>query len=209
MIGRIRGVLAEKQAPEILVDVNGVGYELLVPMTTLYQLPGIGAEVSLHTHFAVSETAQTLYGFYAAKERTLFRTLIKVSGVGPKMALAILSGMEADQLVQCVMQDNVSALVKVPGVGRKTAERLIVELRDKLSQWELTASPLAALEAASAPQSNKSSSSDMVAEAESALVALGYKPTEASKLVTGVLKDKTVERSEDLIRLALRSLAPA
>ncbi len=209
MIGRIRGVLAEKQAPEILVDVNGVGYELLVPMTTLYQLPGIGAEVSLHTHFAVSETAQTLYGFYSSKERTLFRTLIKVSGVGPKMALAILSGMEADQLVQCVMQDNVSALVKVPGVGRKTAERLIVELRDKLSQWELTASPLAALEAASAPNANKGSSSDMVAEAESALVALGYKPTEASKLVAGVLKDKTVQRSEDLIRLALRSLAPA
>jgi len=209
MIGRLQGQLIEKQAPQVLVDVNGVGYEVLVPMTTLYELPELGGTVTLLTHLAVSETSQTLYGFYAKKDRELFRTLIKVSGVGPKMALAILSGMDTDQLVNCVMQDNVTALVKVPGVGKKTAERLIIELRDNLKDWQVDHAPLAELEAASQPQANQPASSDIVAEAESALVALGYKPTEASKVVARVLKEHTVARSEDLIRLSLRSLVPA
>jgi holliday junction DNA helicase RuvA len=209
MIGRLQGQLIETQAPEVLIDVNGVGYEVLVPMTTLYELPPLGREVTLLTHLAVSENAQTLYGFYSKKDRELFRTLIKVSGVGPKMALAILSGMDSDQLVNCVMQDDVSALVKLPGVGKKTAERLIIELRDKLKNWQVQNAPLAAMEAASQPQGATAGASDIVAEAESALVSLGYKPTEASKVVARVLKDHQVNRSEELIRLALRSLVPA
>ncbi|MBU3069577.1 Holliday junction branch migration protein RuvA [Aestuariicella sp. G3-2] len=209
MIGRLQGQLLEKKAPEVLVDVNGVGYEVLVPMTTLYQLPEIGGKVTLSIHFAVSENSQALYGFYDKKDRELFRTLIKVSGVGPKMALAILSGMETDQLVSCVMEDNVSALVKVPGVGKKTAERLIIELRDKLKTWQVAHSPLAEMEAASQPQAGGQGSNDIVAEAESALVALGYKPVEASKMVANVLRAHSVTRSEELIRLSLRSLSPA
>lgn len=209
MIGRLQGQLLEKKAPEVLVDVNGVGYEVLVPMTTLYQLPEIGGKVTLSIHFAVSENSQALYGFYDKKDRELFRTLIKVSGVGPKMALAILSGMETDQLVSCVMEDNVSALVKVPGVGKKTAERLIIELRDKLKTWQVAHSPLAEMEAASQPQVDGQGSNDIVAEAESALVALGYKPVEASKMVANVLRAHSVARSEELIRLSLRSLSPA
>jgi len=207
MIGRLKGTLIEKQAPQLIIDVNGVGYEVQVPMTTLYQLPAIGKEVVLLTHFSVSENAQTLFGFIASKDRDLFRILIKVSGVGPKMALGILSGMEADQLVGCVMQDNVSALVKVPGVGKKTAERLIIELRDKLKDWQQLNAPLAAMEAASTPGAALSAN-DMVAEAEAALTSLGYKPTEASKMVAGALKNNSVNRSEDLIRLSLKSLMP-
>ncbi len=208
MIGRLQGQLIDTTAPEVLIDVNGVGYEVLVPMTTLYELPPLGQEVTLLTHLAVSENAQTLYGFYSKKDRELFRTLIKVSGVGPKMALAILSGMDSDQLVNCVMQDNVSALVKVPGVGKKTAERLIIELRDKLKNWQVQNAPLAEMEAASQPQAAEVGTSDIVAEAESALVSLGYKPTEASKVVARVLKESSVSRSEELIRLSLRSLVP-
>ncbi|GAA5315289.1 MAG: Holliday junction branch migration protein RuvA [Candidatus Pelagadaptatus aseana] len=208
MIGRIQGQLLEKNAPEILVDVNGVGYEVLVPMTTLFQLPELGGQVTLLTHFAVSETAQTLFGFSSKKDRQLFRTLIKVSGVGPKMALGIMSGMDSDQLVTCVMDNNVAALVKVPGVGKKTAERLIVELRDKLKEWQSAASPLAAMERASGAKVDEPAV-DFAAEAESALVTLGYKPVEAAKVIARVLKDNDVTRSEDLIRLALKSLVPA
>jgi len=209
MIGRLQGVLVEKQAPLILVDVQGVGYEVFVPMNTLYQLPALGEKITLVTHFSVSENAQTLFGFYEAKDRELFRTLIKVSGVGPKMALGILSGMETDQLVQCVMDGNVSALVKVPGVGKKTAERLVVELRDKLKDWQLPCVPLAAMEAASQSQAAAPSINDMVAEAESALIALGYKPAEAAKFVAAAQRNSPATRSEDLIRQALRGLIPA
>lgn len=208
MIGRIQGQLVEKNAPEVLVDVNGVGYEILVPMTTLFQLPELGAKVALLTHFAVSENSQTLYGFASKKDRELFRTLIKVNGVGPKMALGILSGMNSGQLVHCVMENNVAALVKVPGVGKKTAERLIVELRDKLKEWEISASPLAAMERASGGQPEEPVV-DFVAEAESALISLGYKPAEAAKVIARAAKENDVSSSEDLIRLALRSLVPA
>ena len=208
MIGRLCGQLLEKQAPDLLVDVNGVGYELQAPMTTFYQLPELGKSVVLYTHFAVSENAQQLYGFIDKRDRTLFRTLIKVSGVGPKMAVAILSGMEADTIARCVMEDNSAALVKVPGVGKKTAERLIIELRDKLKDWEVSALPLGELEAASRA-AQTAAADDLQAEAESALVALGYKPAEASKVVSRVLKEQSVTRSEELIRLALRSMVPA
>jgi len=208
MIGRLRGKLIEKQPPYLLVDVNGVGYEVQAPMTTFYHLPELGTEVVLHTHFAVSENAQQLYGFAQKRERQLFRTLIKVNGVGPKMAVAILSGMEADTIARCVMEDNSAALVKVPGVGKKTAERLIIELRDKLKDWEVDILPLGELEAAS-NAAEQEAVNDMLAEAESALIALGYKPAEATRAVASVAKNTDVTRSEELIRMALRSMVPA
>lgn len=206
MIGRLKGLLLEKQPPHLLVDVQGVGYDVLAPMTSFYQLPDIGAEVVLHTHFAVSETSQQLFGFYDKEDRQLFRQLIKVSGVGPKMALAILSGMETMIFVRCVAENNTAALVKVPGVGKKTAERLIIEMRDKLKDWASSAGAARSDDSASANASI--SSKGFIAEAESALVSLGYKPVEASRAVSAVLNEHEVQRSEDLIRLALRAMLP-
>ena len=205
MIGRIRGILAQKQPPDILVEVGGVGYELQVPMTTLFQLPELGSEVTLVTHFVVREDAQLLYGFIDERDRALFRQLIKVSGVGPKLALTILSGMDASSFARCVQRDDISALVALPGVGKKTAERLLVEMRDKLKDW------LGQLEAGiELPEAAASIEpvSDRVADAESALIALGYKPAEAAKVVAAV-NDDSVADSEELIRRALKSMVSA
>ena len=201
MIGRIRGYLVHKQPPDILVEVGGVGYELQVPMTTLFQLPVLGAEVSLLTNFVVREDAQLLYGFIDERDRQLFRQLIKVSGVGPKLALTILSGMDARSFARCVQRDDVSSLVALPGVGKKTAERLLVEMRDKLKSWlddmgennDLLGDAGSVLPV------------DFTADAESALVALGYKPPEASRMVAAV-NDDSVADSEELIRRALKSM---
>ncbi|MGS0729636.1 Holliday junction branch migration protein RuvA, partial [Shewanella sp. 0m-11] len=132
MIGRIRGLLIEKQAPEVLVDVSGVGYEIQMPLTSFFELPELGQEAVIYTHFIVREDAQLLYGFVSKQERSLFRLLIKANGVGPKLALTILSGMTAGEFVVCVERDDIATLVKLPGVGKKTAERLLVEMRDKL-----------------------------------------------------------------------------
>lgn len=206
MIGRLKGTLLEKQPPLLLLDVNGVGYEVQAPMTTFYKLPMLGETATLHIHFSVSENAQQLFGFCDKQERELFRTLIKVSGVGPKMAVAILSGMETESFVRCVMEDNVSALVKVPGVGKKTAERLIIELRDKLKNWQLQSQPLTEMEAAT-PQAHNVA--NILEEAESALISLGYKPVEASRVVAKALKANEVDSSEELIRVSLRSMLPA
>jgi holliday junction DNA helicase RuvA len=205
MIGRIRGILVHKQAPLILVEVGGVGYELQVPMTTLFRLPGLGAEVALVTHFVVREDAQSLYGFIEEGDRSLFRELIKVSGVGPKLALTILSGMDAQSFTRCVQRGDISALIALPGVGKKTAERLLVEMRDKLKDWLIRvenaqgqaggAPPLAPL-------------TDIVADAEGALITLGYKPQEASRMVAAV-NDDGVADSEELIRRALKSVVRA
>ena len=201
MIGRLRGVLVEKLAPDILLDVQGVCYEVRLPMTSIYHLPDVGDEIVLHTHLSVSENAHQLFGFVQQRDRSLFRELIKVNGVGPKMALAILSGMEVDDIVRNVMDNNAKALVNLPGVGKKTAERLVIDLRDRLKTWQTSATvtelqtPLTA------------SHNDIVAEAESALIALGYKPTQALQVVVAVQKEHQVDRSEELIRLALRSLA--
>ena len=129
MIGRIRGILLEKQPPEVLIEASGVGYEVQMPMTSFYQLPDVGQEAVVYIHFVVREDAQLLFGFADKQERALFRELIKVNGVGPKLALTILSGMSAAQFIQCVSHDDVSGLVKLPGVGKKTAERLVVEMR--------------------------------------------------------------------------------
>src|SRR3954468_10028955 len=132
MIGRIAGLLAEKNPPELLVDCNGVGYEVMVPMSTFYNLPGLGEKVSLLTHFVVREDAQILYGFGSANERAAFRQLIKISGVGPRTALAVLSGMSVGDIGQAVTQQDASRLVKIPGIGKKTAERLLLELKGKV-----------------------------------------------------------------------------
>ena len=204
MIGRINGTLLEKQAPRILVDVNGVGYEIEVPMTTIYRLPELGRPVLLHTHFVVREDAQLLYGFSDKAERELFRVLIKVNGVGPKMALAILSGMEGAEFVRCVQDHDINTLVKLPGVGRKTAERLLVEMQDKLkdfSQW------LPQLPSTMPQSATKRSVKIEISEAESALIALGYKPQEATKAIA--VLDTEGLRSEDIIKQALRNMVKA
>jgi Holliday junction DNA helicase RuvA len=203
MIGRLKGIIIEKQPPQILVDVGGVGYEAQAPMTSFYPMPAVGEQVILHTHLSVSENAHQLFAFYTQDERKLFRTLIKVSGVGPKMALAILSGMPVNEFVQCVIEANSAALVRVPGVGKKTAERLIIEVKDRLKGWESLDSTVATF--GGNLQSSKQSS--MTADAESALIALGYKPTDAAKVISSVQKGATIESSEELIRLALKSLA--
>lgn len=201
MIGRIRGTLAHKQPPDILVEVGGVGYELQVPMTTLFQLPELGAEVTLVTHFVVREDAQLLYGFVDERDRALFRQLIKVTGVGPKLALTILSGMDSASFARCVQRDDISALVALPGVGKKTAERLLVEMRDKLKDWlgQIEVDVSAAGLSPAAPVS------DSIADAEGALIALGYKPAEAAKVVAAV-NDDSIQGSEELIRRALKSM---
>lgn len=201
MIGQIRGVLISKQPPDILLDVNGVCYEIQVPLSTLYQLPDVGKELLLHTHFVVREDAQLLYGFFEAKDKAMFRALIKVNGVGPKMGLAILSGMDADEFVRTVRHNDVTALTRMPGVGKKTAERLIIELRDRLGEWDTTEAPAQMNEAVDTPSS-------ITRDAETALVSLGYKPQQAARAIAVVLKDNPdITESESLIRLALKGMA--
>lgn len=204
MIGRITGTLIEKQAPHLLVDVNGVGYEILAPMTTFFQLPNLNEKVVLRTHFSVSETSQQLFGFITERDRELFRLLIKVNGVGPKMAVGLMS-MDTDEIVHCVMNDDVSALVKIPGVGKKTAERLIIEMRDKLKSWTTSTPQNQSLGGTS---DNVPSQNSLIAEAESALVALGYKPAEAAKAVSTAIDDDVLS-TEALIRKALKSMLPS
>lgn len=205
MIGRLRGTLVEKQPPYLLLDVNGVGYELQAPMTTFYRLPAVGAEVVLHTHLSITENLHQLFGFGDQRDRALFRTLIKVNGVGPKLAVGILSGMEADDIARCVRENNVKALTKVPGIGTKTAERLVIELRDRLKSWDMPSGDLLTQgEFQSAATAN-----DIYSEAESALIALGYKPVDAAKMITSAAKQKPEANSQELIRLALRSMASA
>ncbi len=203
MIGRLNGILLERTPPFILVEVNGVGYECQAPMNTIYNLPEAGAKVILHTHLSVSENAQTLFAFYSLEERKLFRELIKVNGVGPKLALAILSAMSAAEFVQYVNQGEVNILVKIPGVGKKTAERLIIEMKDKLKDWQVD---IVKSDTDSSLQSDSglSSSNANVQEAISGLVALGYKPVAASKAISQ-LKDNSMPASS-LIRLALKQM---
>ncbi|QNH05471.1 Holliday junction branch migration protein RuvA [Pseudomonas sp. B11D7D] len=200
MIGRLRGTLAEKQPPHLLLDVNGVGYELEVPMTTLYRLPAVGEPLSLHTHQVVREDAHLLYGFFEKRERELFRELIRLNGVGPKLALALMSGLEVDELVRCVQAQDTAALVKVPGVGKKTAERLLVELKDRFKAWESIPSIAPLVVEPQLAQAVSSAENDAV----SALISLGYKPQEASRAVAAVKEDGM--NSEDLIRRALRGM---
>lgn len=194
MIGHVQGRLVQKLPPLLVVDVGGVGYEIEAPMTTIYKLPEIGQDIYLFTHLVVREDAHLLFGFATLEERRLFRTLIKVSGVGARMALTILSGIEADEFARCIQEGDTARLVRLPGIGRKTAERLVVEMRDRLKDWE-------APEAGSGVAA-ETSGGDPAGEAVSALIALGYKPQEASRHVHAVTGDGM--SCEEIIREALR-----
>lgn len=200
MIGRLTGKLIVKQPPLILLDVHGVGYELQAPMSTFYQLPDLYTEVSLHTHLVVREDAQLLYGFATEDERLWFRSLIKINGVGAKLALGILSGMSAADFARCVHDKETAHLVKLPGVGKKTAERLIVEMQDRLDEWHAGVAETASSGSEVAVSAPTSASK----EALHALIALGYKPQEASRMLA--LVEDEAETSEELIRAALKTM---
>jgi len=206
MIGRLRGVLLEKQPPEVLIEVSGLGYEVQLPMSSFYALPDMGQEAIIYTHFVVREDAQLLYGFADKHERAMFRELIKVNGVGPKLALAILSGMSANQFLQCIHNDAVSTLVKLPGVGKKTAERLVVEMKDRLKNW--TGADLLTPESDKMAFENEFKNNNVSGnakdEASSALIALGYKPVLAEKVIRQVYQEGM--DCEALIRSALKSM---
>lgn len=201
MIGRVRGILVEKRAPWLVVELaNGLGYEIEAPMSTFYRLPELGQAITLYTHQTVREDAHLLYGFSELHERVLFRSLIKVNGVGPKLALTILSSFEPQAFVFCVNQGDASSLTRVPGIGKKTAERLIVEMRDRL------ADPFALDHGGEhlKPTVPRTSANSAVQEAMSALVALGYKPQEASKAVGQI--DTTDLTCESIIRQVLQKV---
>ncbi len=199
MIGRIRGTLVDKKPPEIQIDVAGICYEVQVPMSTLYQLPELGKELTLHTHFVVREDAQLLYGFFEEKDKSMFRSLIKINGVGPKMALGILSSMQANEFVRAVRSNDINAMVKMPGIGKKTAERLLIEMRDRLKDWD---------DDTEAGSTQAPVSASITNDAETALVSLGYKPQQAAHAIAAVLKaNPEITGSEELIRRSLKSIA--
>jgi Holliday junction DNA helicase RuvA len=198
MIGFLRGRLIAKHPPGLVIEVGGVGYEVEAPMSTFYGLPAVGAEVQLFTHLVVREDAHILFGFATERERRLFRELLKVSNVGPKLALALLSGMTVENFLLCIETQDADALVRIPGVGRKTAERLLIEMKDRIKSLGavpgVTTLP-AAFEAPSGAQ----------AEAYSALIALGYKPAEVARLLKAV--DASAQTTEEIIRRALQAAA--
>jgi Holliday junction DNA helicase RuvA len=198
MIGSLRGQLTAKHPPQLVIDVGGVGYEIEAPMSTFYGLPATGAEVSLFTHLVVREDAHILFGFGTDRERRLFRELLKVSNVGPKLALALLSGMSVDNFLMCIDAQDADTLVRIPGVGRKTAERLLIEMRDRVKGFGEFA-----LVGASASPADPSAGAQ--AEAFSALIALGYKPAEVARLLKSV--DASVQKTEEIIRRALQVAA--
>lgn len=193
MIGRIRGVLIRKEPPALMVEAGGIGYELEAPMTTFYELPAAGETVTLYTHLVVREDAHLLFGFARESQRHLFRNLLKVNGVGPRVALAVLSGMTNDEFVNAVQQQDIQRLTRVPGIGKKTAERLIIEMRDKLSTDAGSDVPIAGI-----------SKGDPTADAVTALIALGYKPNEASHMVRSVSSQGLT--TEQIIRQALKAV---
>lgn len=194
MIGRLKGILLEKQPPAILLDVQGVGYELEASMSTFYHLPESGESVTLHTHLVVREDAQLLYAFYSLAERLMFRNLIKISGVGPKLALTILSGMSAEDFTRCIMDEDSKSLTRLPGVGKKTAERLVIELKDKLSKDDSIKLP-------GMPEKVERQANP-VNDAVSALISLGYKAQQASQMVRDL--DVDDKSTEEIIRAALQ-----
>jgi len=219
MIGRLTGTLQVKTPSLLLMDVNGVGYEIFVPMSTYYQLPELGECITLLTHFHIREDLQVLYGFYEENERALFRALIKISGVGPKMALTILSGMDVDTFLNCVEYRDLDILVRLPGVGKKTAERLVVEMAGKLKIFEKGHSGMSDTASDEAILKRRISNGSVVSpveEATEALVNLGYKPQEAMRAIARVIEDENAKGEEnankhlptqDIIRRALQSFA--
>lgn len=204
MIGSLRGIVVNRHPPTLVLEVAGVGYEVEAPMSTFYGLPGDGEAVLLHTHLVVREDAQLLFGFLGRSERDLFRALIRVNGVGPRLALTLLSGIEAPDLVRCVQDGDVLTLTRLPGVGRKTAERLIVEMRDRIvaAFGDLLAAEPG--RGAADEVAAKDSATRVVEEAEGALIALGYRPTEAAKAVNAAYEEGIA--MEELIRGALRGM---
>jgi len=203
MIGRLRGILEAKRPPYLLIDVSGVGYECQAPMSTIYQLPELGNVITLFIHFHVREDTQTLYGFFEERERALFRALIKISGVGPKMALTILSGIDAKEFIHCVDRRDIAPLVRLPGVGKKTAERLVIEMAGRLDK----ALPEEENFSRKLFEQIVDNASPTFAEDEavSALIALGYKPQEASRAVGKIMVEGA--SSQELIRKALQNIA--
>lgn len=201
MIGFLRGKLIHKAPPVLLLDVQGVGYEVEAPMTTFYNLPAIGAEILLHTHLVVREDAHILFGFSTEADRMMFRTLIKVNGVGPKLALTILSGQTAEEFHRCIYNNDTQTLVRLPGVGKKTAERLVIEMRDRLP--DLGDSAAVNMERVSSVMHMANANPRQ--EAISALCSLGYKPLDAGKMVQNIgVEGKSCE---EIIRLALQNAA--
>ena len=199
MIGRLKGLLLSKQPPTLLLDVNGVGYEVDAPMSTFYQLPDVNQEIILHTHLVVREDVQQLCGFISETERSMFRSLIKINGVGPKLALSILSAISADDFARCIQESDTTTLVRLPGVGKKTAERLVIEMRDKLKDWQVDALS----NGEPAGMIDIQQVANPVEEAVSALIALGYKPPQASRMVSQI--DNRDLSSEEIIRDALKA----
>ncbi len=200
LIGFIRGKLEIKSPPSLVLDVQGVGYEIEAPMTTFYHLPAIGEEVKLHTHLVVREDAHILFGFYAEAERSLFRALIRINGVGPKLALVILSGLSVQDFQRCITDQDVQALVRLPGIGKKTAQRLIIEMRDRLSD-----SNIAVNTETHRPGVTPSEQGNPRQEALSALIALGYKAQDADKMLRKLPLEITA--CEDMIRFALQAIS--
>jgi len=199
VIGRLRGEIVSKHPPQLLLDVNSVGYELLAPMSTFYGLPPVGEQVTLVTHLTMREDTQMLYGFLREEDRALFRNLLKVTGVGARMALAILSGMDTQQFALCIWQEDVTALTRLPGIGKKTAQRLVVELRDRVDGMP-TRAPTGV---ASSPLTDGGRDSALI-DAIGALTALGYKPADANRMAR--VADDGVRTSEEIIRTALKAL---
>ncbi len=199
MIGRLRGNILEKKPPFLLLDVNGVGYEIEAPMSTFFNLSEIGSEVVLKTHLLVREDAQLLYGFFTDIEKTMFRELIKVSGIGAKVALAILSGMQVDEFINYVNNKDVIALTRIPGIGKKTAERLIIEIKDKLKNLDLGMTSVID----NGSNSVSTPSSQIIADASNALLALGYKHNDAESMVKTAFSTELT--TEEIIRQALRA----
>lgn len=198
MIGRLTGILVEKQPPALVLDVRGVGYEVEAPMTTFYELPPLGGTTSLYTHLAVKEDAHSLYGFITRLERSLFRSLIRVSGIGPKLALTLLSGMRVEDFIRCIEHQDAVTLTRMPGVGKKTAERLVIEMRDRVRELGGPGADLPV----KAGHPGGHTADDAIADAISALVALGYKPADAGRMVSKV---ETADlASEEIIRQALQ-----
>ena len=195
MIGRLRGIILEKQAPDLVIDVQGVGYEVAAPMSTFINLPAINEEVSLFTHLIVREDAQLLYGFSTTRERLLFRSLLKVNGVGAKLALTILSGSDVDDFARSVQEGDAASLTRLPGVGKKTAERLIIEMRDRLKDI----SGAMGLKPVVSTAAKLAGAKD---EAVAALISLGYKPAEAEKMIRNLDTDGL--NTEQIIKLALQ-----
>jgi len=201
MIGQLRGQILAKHPPQVLIDVGGVGYEVEAPMSTFYDLPPVGESVTLITHLVVREDAHVLYGFLREHDRALFRSLLKVTGVGAKMALGILSGMDAQRFAQCIEQEDLTALSRLPGIGKKTAQRLVMEMKDRVADLGGVTAAIGTVSSSTATAAD-----DPLTDAVSALIALGYRPADANRMARTA--DDGAKTSEEIIRAALKAAGP-